>query len=437
MSDEKPSRLDALIRSPFARLATLLEGIEPGAEPINLSLGEPHASLPPFLGPILEEHLTAFGRYPPIKGIPVLRQSIAKWMGRRYPGLQDAIDPERHVLPLNGSREGLFSAAFPACARRPGIEQPAILIPNPFYQVYAAASAAAGATPVFLASGPETGFLPDLDAIDEAVLTRTVALYLCSPSNPEGAVADPDYLAKAIQLARRYDFLLFADECYSEIYGDVPPPGSLEVAQSQTGNLANVVAFQSLSKRSGLPGLRSGFAAGDPAFMAAYFRFRNVACPQVPLPLQHVSAAAWADEAHVEQARGLYRANFDSAECDSEWALWLSPAGRQLLFMAEYGEFWRWRGGGDNPLERVWCQSPAWGLSRERATRRGKPGPGLHQGRARARRGDNARGLRAHRRDIGLEGWQQEAERKDGGACCRARSNQACAACCSGPTASS
>jgi aspartate/methionine/tyrosine aminotransferase len=340
MSDEKPSRLDALIRSPFARLATLLEGIEPGAEPINLSLGEPHASLPPFLGPILEEHLTAFGRYPPIKGIPVLRQSIAKWMGRRYPGLQDAIDPECHVLPLNGSREGLFSAAFPACARRPGIEQPAILIPNPFYQVYAAASAAAGATPVFLASGPETGFLPDLDAIDEAVLTRTVALYLCSPSNPEGAVADPDYLAKAIQLARRYDFLLFADECYSEIYGDVPPPGSLEVAQSQTGNLANVVAFQSLSKRSGLPGLRSGFAAGDPAFMAAYFRFRNVACPQVPLPLQHVSAAAWSDEAHVEQARSLYRANFDSASAILNGRYgYRRPAGSFFLWlnMASFG----------------------------------------------------------------------------------------------------
>ncbi|ODR97310.1 aspartate aminotransferase [Methyloceanibacter superfactus] len=338
MSDENSTRLDALIRSPFARLATLLEGIKPGAEPINLSLGEPRASLPPFLGPILEEHLNAFGRYPPIKGIPALRQSIAKWLSRRYPALQDAIDPERHVLPLNGSREGLFSAVFPACARKPGIGEPVVLIPNPFYQVYAAAAGAAGATPMFLTAGPETGFLPDLNAIDEAVLNRTVALYLCSPSNPEGAVASPDYLAKAIQLARRHDFLLFADECYSEIYGDEPPPGAIEIAESQTRSLANVVAFQSLSKRSGLPGLRSGFAAGDPAFMGAYFRFRNVACPQVPLPLQHVSAAAWADEAHVEEARGLYRANFDSADVilngrygfrrpAGSFFLWLNMAG--------------------------------------------------------------------------------------------------------------
>ena len=350
MPDEKLTRLDALIRSPFARLATLLEGIEPGAEPINLSLGEPHALLPPFLGPILEEHLSEFGRYPPIKGIPALRQSIAKWMGRRYPALQDAIDPERHVLPLNGSREGLFSAAFPACARKPATEQPAILIPNPFYQVYAAASAAAGAMPVFLTSGAETGFLPDLEAIDEAVLTRAVALYLCSPSNPEGAVADPEYLARAIQLARRYGFLVFADECYSEIYGDVPPPGALEVAQSQTGSLANVVAFQSLSKRSGLPGLRSGFVAGDPAFMAAYFRFRNVACPQMPLPLQHVSAAAWADEAHVETARSLYRANLDSADAilNGRYA-YSRPAGSFFLWLNMAGF-----GGGEAAATTLW-----------------------------------------------------------------------------------
>ena len=138
MPDGQPTRLDALIRSPFGRLACLLDGVEPGATPINLSLGEPHASLPPFLGPILDEHLSAFGRYPPIKGIPALRQSIAKWLGRRYPALQDAIDPERHVLPLSGSREGLFSAAFPACARKLAIAEPVVLIPNPFYQVYAA-----------------------------------------------------------------------------------------------------------------------------------------------------------------------------------------------------------------------------------------------------------------------------------------------------------
>jgi N-succinyldiaminopimelate aminotransferase len=308
-----PTRLDALVHSPFARLTALLEGIEPGATPINLSLGEPHALIPPFLGPVIEQHLSAFGRYPPIKGIPALREGIADWIGRRYPTLDGAIDPERHVLPLNGSREGLFSAIFPAVARKPEIKAPAVLIPNPFYQVYAAA-AASGASPAFLPCAADEAFLPRLEAIDEALLKRTVAFYLCSPSNPEGAVASRDYLAHAIALARRFDFLLFADECYSEIYGETPPPGALETAFAETRSLANVVTFQSLSKRSGLPGLRSGFVAGDADFIAAFGRFRNVACPQVPLPIQHVSAAAWADEEHVEQGRALYRGNFDIAD---------------------------------------------------------------------------------------------------------------------------
>jgi len=309
-----PTRLDDLVRSPFARLTRLLEGVTPGASPIDLSLGEPRALMPPFLGPILQQHLAEFGRYPPIRGIPALRQAIADWIGRRYPALEGRIDAERHVLPLNGSREGLFSAIFPALARKPSTKAPAVLIPNPFYQAYAAAAAAAGAEPHFLRSAVGTGFLPVLEGIEEGLLERTVAFYLCSPSNPQGAVASRAYLARAIALARRYDFLLFADECYSEIYSDTPPPGALETGYAETSSLANVVVFQSLSKRSGLPGLRSGFVAGDPEFIASFGRFRNVACPQVPLPVQHVSVAAWGDEAHVERGRALYGANFDLAD---------------------------------------------------------------------------------------------------------------------------
>jgi N-succinyldiaminopimelate aminotransferase len=312
--DAALTQLDTLVASPFSRLAMLLDGIAPGATPIDLSLGEPKALIPPFLGPVLQEHLAEFGRYPPIRGIPALRQAIADWMGRRYPPLAGQIDPERHILPLNGSREGLFSAIFPALARKSSLERPTVLIPNPFYQAYAAAAAASGAAPHLLASGAEAGFLPELGAIDGTLLKRTVAFYLCSPSNPQGAVAARTYLTKAFALARADDFLIFADECYSEIYNDVPPPGALETAHAETGSLANVVAFQSLSKRSGLPGLRSGFVAGDPDFIAAFGRFRNVACPQVPLPVQHVSIAAWSDEAHVEQGRVLYRTNFDLAD---------------------------------------------------------------------------------------------------------------------------
>jgi len=306
--------LDELVRSPFVRLARLLEGIAPGASPIDLSLGEPKALIPPFLGPTLQEHLSEFGRYPPIKGIPVLRQAIADWMGRRYPLLKGRIDAETHVLPLNGSREGLFSAIFPALACKPEVKRPAVLIPNPFYQAYAAAAAASGAEPEFLPSEAKHEFLPELEVIDEVLLERAVAFYLCTPSNPQGAVASRSYLARAIALARQFDFLLFADESYSEIYSETPPPGALETAFGETESLANVVSFQSLSKRSGLPGLRSGFIAGDPEFIAAFGRFRNVACPQVPLPVQHVSAKAWSDERHVEEGRALYAKNFAAAD---------------------------------------------------------------------------------------------------------------------------
>lgn len=329
--------LDRLVRSPFVRLDALLDGLEPGNEPLNFSLGEPQHPLPPFVQPVLERHVATFGRYPPIRGIEALREAIAAWLGRRYPALGRTVNPETHVLPLCGSREGLFSAIFPACARRADIAAPAVLIPNPFYQVYAAAAAAAGASPVFLAASEGAGFLPCLDDADAPLLDRTVALYLCSPSNPEGAVAARDYLARAIALARHHDFLLFADECYSEIYTREPPPGALEVALSETGSLANVLSFQSLSKRSGLPGLRSGFIAGDPDFVAAFGRFRNVACPQMPLPIQHVSAAAWADEDHVEAGRAVLDANLDEADSilqgrygyrrpDGGFFLWLNLA---------------------------------------------------------------------------------------------------------------
>jgi N-succinyldiaminopimelate aminotransferase len=306
--------------------------------------------VPDFLGPTLQAHLREFGRYPPIKGIAPLREAIAAWIGRRYPVLEGQIDAESHILPLNGSREGLFSAIFPACARKPKVERPLVLIPNPFYQAYGAAAAASSATPVFLPSTAETEFLPKLEAIDEGVLERTVAFYLCTPSNPQGAVADRSYLARAIAVARRFDFMLFADECYSEIYNDAPPPGMLETACGETQSLANVVAFNSLSKRSGLPGLRSGFVAGDPDFIEAFFRFRNVACPQVPLPVQHVSVKAWSDELHVEEGRALYRQNFAIAD---------AVLGARYGYRRPRGSFFLWLnmkafGGGEAAATTLW-----------------------------------------------------------------------------------
>jgi N-succinyldiaminopimelate aminotransferase len=347
--DLAPTYLDEMVRSPFQRLASLLDGLKPAAPPIDLSLGEPKGLMPPFLGPTLQDHLAEFGRYPPIRGIPALREAIARWTGRRYPTLHGLIDPERHVLPLNGSREGLFSAIFPALARKPAVKAPTVLIPNPFYQAYGAA-AASGAEPIFLPSTAATEFLPEFDKIGTRLLKRAVALYLNSPSNPQGAVASSDYLLRVIELARRFDFLVFADECYSEIYTDRPPPGTLEAAFTATGSLANVIVFQSLSKRSGLPGLRSGFVAGDPDFIAAFGRFRNVACPQVPLPVQHVSVKAWTDEDHVEKGRALYRENFDLADALLQGRYgYRRPQGTFFLWlnMADFG-------GGERAATTLW-----------------------------------------------------------------------------------
>ncbi len=306
--------LATAIHSPFARLRELLQDIEPGAPPIDLSIGEPKHPFPPFLLDELAAASAGYGKYPPINGTPQLRGAIADWLGRRY-GIAGRIDPEQHVHPLNGSREGLVSAIFPAIDRRAKLDRPAVLMPNPFYQAYLAAALAAGAEPVMLDAHEHSGFLPDLDALEARpeVLCRAVAFYLCSPANPQGAVADAPYLRRALALARKYDFMLFCDECYSEIYCDRPPVGALEVALAGSGSLDNLIVLNSLSKRSSVPGLRSGFCAGDPAFLKRFSQFRNVAAPQMPLPVQAASAALWREEAHVVANRALYEEKFDAA----------------------------------------------------------------------------------------------------------------------------
>jgi aspartate/methionine/tyrosine aminotransferase len=299
-------------RSPFVRLHELLADIKPGKPAINLSVGEPQHPIPPFVGPVLAAHLNDFGRYPANKGTEGFRKAAALWLGRRYK-LTRPMDPETEVIVLNGTREGLFLGAIAAkrfVQRRGG--KPAILIPNPFYAAYSAGAAAADCEPVYLPATRETGFLPDLDVIPEELLARTVAFYIASPSNPQGAVASPIYLSRLAALARRFGFLVFADECYCEIYlNGQPPHGMLEAAGP---DFANVAVFHSLSKRSNLPGMRIGFAAGDRRFLARYVELRNIAAPQVPVPLQEVAIAAYADEAHVDKNRELYVAKFNLAD---------------------------------------------------------------------------------------------------------------------------
>jgi len=298
-------------RSPFVRLNELLADQKPGLPAISLAVGEPQHPIPAFVGPVLAAHLNDFGRYPINKGIDAFRQAAADWLARRFT-LPRPLDPEREVLVLNGTREGLFLGAIAAhrwIGKR--ADRPAILIPNPFYAAYAAGAVAAECEPVFLPATRATGFLPDLDALDDALLARTVAFYIASPSNPQGAVADIAYLRRLTELAQRFGFLVFSDECYSEIYSQAAPHGMLEAAGD---DYANVVVFQSLSKRSNLPGLRVGFAAGDAGFLARFLDLRNVAAPQVPVPAQHVAIAAYADEAHVIENRRLYLAKFDLAD---------------------------------------------------------------------------------------------------------------------------
>ncbi len=298
-------------RSPFARVSELLAPYQPGKPLINLSLGEPQHPLPPFVGEVLSKHLAGFGRYPMSKGIAPYREAAARWLSRRY-ALPRALDPETEILALNGSREGLFYAAIAAASYvTPRKGTPAILLPNPFYPAYAAAARAAGCEPVFLPATRESGFLPDLDSLSDALLSRTVAFYLASPANPQGAVATPAYFRRVADLARQFGFIVFSDECYSEIYTRAAPGSMLEEAGE---DFANVVAFQSLSKRSNLPGMRVGFVAGDKNFVGHFHELRNIAAPQVPVPLQYVAIAACDDEAHVEENRRLYRLKFDAAD---------------------------------------------------------------------------------------------------------------------------
>jgi len=298
-------------RSPFARLTELLAPYQPGKPLITLSLGEPQHPVPDFVGPVLAKHIGDFGRYPIAKGIEPFRRAAANWLSGRF-NLPRPIDPESEILVLNGSREGLFFAAISA-ARYVGARRgrPAILLPNPFYPAYGAGARAADCEPIYLPTTLANGFLPDLDALDDATLARTVAIYIASPANPQGAVASRDYFGRLKRLADRFGFMILSDECYSEIYTQTAPGSMLESAGA---DFTNVVAFQSLSKRSNLPGMRVGFAAGDRKFLGMFHELRNVAAPQVPVPLQHVAISAYSDEAHVEENRRLYRLKFDLAD---------------------------------------------------------------------------------------------------------------------------
>ncbi|HKU54857.1 MAG TPA: aminotransferase class I/II-fold pyridoxal phosphate-dependent enzyme [Rhizomicrobium sp.] len=296
---------------PFARLATLLGDTKPGKEPISLAVGDPSGTVPDFVKDALAKGAAGFGNYPAIIGTEDWRQAAAGWLNRRFV-LNGAIDAEKNLLPLNGTREGLFSVLFPLMPESKAGARPIVAMPNPFYQCYAAAALGSGAEPLYVAAKKENGFLPDFARLPEETLERLAAVYICSPSNPEGAVADEAYWTRLFRLAERYDFVVLADECYADIWFDKEPVCALTSRLAQ--RFDRLLSFHSLSKRSGLPGLRSGLVAGDAALVAKFRAFRNVAGPTVPTPLLAASAACWRDEAHVTANRAAYRERMDAAE---------------------------------------------------------------------------------------------------------------------------
>lgn len=300
-----PDRFSNLPDYAFPRLRVLLDPLPAGGTPIHMTIGEPKHPMPPFVAEVLAENIGGFGIYPANDGTPGLLDAISGWLGRRYGADVGA----NRIMALNGTREGLFNAALALSPEQKNGKRPAILMPNPFYQVYALAALATGAEPVYVPATAETGFLPDYAALPTDLLDRVTIAYICSPANPQGAVASRDYLTTLLALAEKHDFRVFADECYSEIWQTHAPTGALEI----DADPERVFVFHSLSKRSNLPGLRSGFVAGGAEGMARIRKLRAFAGAPLPQPIQAVSERAWRDEEHVDASRALYQAKFAMA----------------------------------------------------------------------------------------------------------------------------
>ncbi len=305
-----PERFSNLPVATWPRLRALLDVPSKVSDVINMTIGEPRHAFPAFVGDILAANLAGFNSYPSNEGQDDLLSAMGGFLNRRY-GLDVSND---RIIALNGTREGLYNAAMALCPETKNGKRPVVLTPNPFYPVYAVAALSVGAEPVYVPATEATGHLPDFASLSSETLDRTAIAYLCSPANPQGAVADESYWRDLITLAEKHDFKIFADECYSEIYRDTPPPGGLEIATRIGADPDRVLIFQSLSKRSNLPGLRCGFAAGGAKSIARLRQLRAFAGAPLPGPLQVVATKVWADEGHVEENRSLYHRKYDIAD---------------------------------------------------------------------------------------------------------------------------
>lgn len=348
-----PERFSALPDYAFPRLRRLLDGIPAGAgDPVSMTIGDPRQPPPAFVGEVVARHADAFMSYPPNDGVPELRAAIVGWLARRY---RYAADPDAEVMVLNGTREGLYNAAMALVPEAKGGRRPAVLTPNPFYQVYAVASLSVGAEPVYVDATEAGGDLPDFAALDPDLLDRTAVAYVCSPANPQGATATMGYWRDLLALAERHDFLVFADECYAEIHRGDPPVGILEAVRATGADPERAVAFHSLSKRSNLAGLRSGFAVSGPGNVARMKQLRAYAGAPLPTPLQMAAAAAWDDDAHVDENRRLYAEKFADAAAILSGApgVTIPGAGFFLWLPVPGGE------GGEAAARRLWRDAGA------------------------------------------------------------------------------
>jgi N-succinyldiaminopimelate aminotransferase len=331
---------------PFERLARLLAGAAPPAQlaPIPLSIGEPRHAPPQFVLQCLRDNLDRLGSYPATAGLPVLRHACARWLERRFGLRNESVDALAMVLPVNGTREALFAVAQALVDR--SAPAPLVAMPNPFYQIYEGAALLAGAEPHFLNTTAATRYLPDLDAVPADAWRRCQLLYICSPGNPTGSVLGLPWLRQALELAERHDFVIASDECYTELYrDDASPPPSLLAAAHSMGNarFRRCLAFHSLSKRSNLPGLRSGFVAGDPALIEKFLLYRTYHGSAMAVPTQLASVAAWNDDAHAAANRALYREKYarvlpllapfwQVSEPDGAFYLWPEVGGDDQAF---------------------------------------------------------------------------------------------------------
>jgi N-succinyldiaminopimelate aminotransferase len=309
--------LEKLHAYPFERLTALKAGVvaPDDRDHIALSIGEPRHQPPAFVVDALRTAADDLGSYPTALGQGQLRETISAWLEQRFKLPQGAVDPASQILPVNGTREGIFSLVQ-AVIDRSASGTPIVAMPNPFYQIYEGAALLAGAEPYYINTVKANGFLPDLDAVPETIWERCQILFLCTPGNPTGAIMDLDYLRDALALAERYHFIIAGDECYADIYLDesAPPPSLAQAALADgRDGLERCVLLHSLSKRSNVPGLRSGFVAGEKNLMARYRLYRTYHGCAVPHVVQRTSVPAWTDTAHVDSNRELYRQKFDDA----------------------------------------------------------------------------------------------------------------------------